>query len=461
MTTTNSSRALFVFLCTGFLIMSFYGNIKISGMSILGAMSSSLGLAVILYSLNKNKTIVILTFFSLNSIIGPFSLINLNDYGFATMGRLDYLFSIALFSFYLFVNKKINIFILLLLLLVNATFLLHKNLTSEVNSLVYSYISVIMQSYLVFIAVKNHLLKKEKSGQNALLKLLMIIFIANIALAYLQIFIPGLHIRNDATMGQTVILGFFINRPTGLYGSAHIFSLATFFYGYIIFILLDARRKSVYVKITYILTFPLIFLSSSGVLLGVFLYLFNFLLLNKLTKPVKIGAVFSFILIIVLMFFYFNMSDLPKSTGTKILIWWLIIQDMVYSSSLLEILFGHGIDSAKFVSLKIPEFLKTYEHGNISYDHEILKRDGFLYTHNIFIQIFYEFGIFMFLLISITSIRNLIFIISYKNFSMVNMLFVAGTANYFFHNGMFSLEWLPILLIIANARKYKAYKLLI
>jgi hypothetical protein len=453
----------FLIACLGFalLIVSFYGNIIISGMSISGAVSSSLGLLLIIYSFSKNNIIGILVFFLINGVIGPFSLINLHNYGFDTIGRLDYLFAIFLFSYYIFINKKINIFIFLLLLLTSATYFLHQNFTNIVNTLTYGYISIIVESYVIFIILKNYLLKKGKGDQGILLKLVIFIFIVNITLAYLQIFITGLHIRQEAHIGQTVILGFFVNRPTGLYGSAYVFSLATLFYGYIIFILLNVRRRNDFLKILYIFVFPLIFLSSSAVGLGVFSYFFIFLFFTKLSKQTKLGLILLFIATITLIFINFHISDFNKSTGTKLLMWWLIIQDIFNSSNLLEVLFGHGVNTSKFVSLQIPEFLDTYEHGYIFYDHEILKRDGAIYPHNIFIQIFYEFGILMFLLISIVSIRNLIFIMNYKYFSIVNMLFIVAIVNYSFHNGIFSITLLIPLLMIAYARKYKNYKLLI
>jgi hypothetical protein len=425
---------IFIFFIS---FLSIAVNIKISGMSVYGAFASLLGILLLIYSFYTSNIIGVVLFFAINSIIGPFSLVNLKDYGYDIIGRIDYFIAIFLLLYYVLKNKKINFFIFWIYSLLLISYYI--NLNDLVDTKIYGYIGSIAIGYILYLILKNNI-DNELNCHEILFKLLVLIYIVNLLFAYSQLFFYGFHIRSDIHIAQTYIFNVLVNRPLGLYGSAYVFSLATLFYSYVILLFVSNKNRKKITKVIFYISFPLIFLSSTAVGTGIVFY---YLLLKvKINKRTRLIVLIFMIIGVIMLYTTLNISDFGKSSATKILMWNLILDNVLTKSDIFEILFGHGIDSAKYLSLQIPDFIKNYRYGDISYDHEILEAHMTLLPHNVYMQILYEFGILMFMLFMIPIYRIMVFLSKENNFSMINLIFVASFTNYMFHNGMFS----PILI---------------
>jgi hypothetical protein len=427
----------------------FYGNIVFSGMSTLGALSSSISLLFIIYAFYFNDKKYILLFFIWCWFLGPNSFINFHEYGYHTIGRIDYFFSVLLILNYVIVHKKINIWFLLIITFFSVSVCLNSFGEHDFENKIdiyYQSVSSILCAYLLFLLIKNSVTEGARK-QSCVFYFLFLIFFLNVILAYFNIFFPDINIRSEAVAAKQNLFGFHLNRPSGFFSSAFRFSLSTLFLALLIYSFIDDSKKKTFIIFNLFFVFPLVFLSSFAVFLGVMLYFIN-LYLNRFMFFKKV-LFFSFCFLILYIFlFHFSLSDLGKSSGTKMLMWRMIFDDILYNSTFFEMFFGHGAGSAKIVSQEIPLFISSYEHGVISYDHEILARDGFLLTHNIFIQTLYEYGVLLFIVIAFPTIRSLFYIFFEKKFSFLNMFFMAAFLNYILHNGIFSVYYFSSLLLV-------------
>ncbi|NOH54516.1 hypothetical protein F0266_16365 [Vibrio coralliilyticus] len=435
------------------LTFSFLANIYVSQMSILGALSSLIGFSLLIFTFYADDDKYILLFYVWSWFLGPFSFVNFYELGYDSLGRLDLVFSLILSVYFIAKYKVINQNCLMLLLLVTFSMflsLLSKEHINDFFDYYYSIVGSILISYILTVIIRNKFNCSSLNSGDLFFYLLFFLFAVNISLAYVQLFIPGFHIKSDTIGASSWLFGVLINRPLGLLDAAFRFSLSTLILSYFVYVYIKDTYKNLFLIFCFFFVFPLVILSSKAVGLGIALYIINFCC-NKVVFVKRYKTVLLSLFSVFLLFglYQLHLSDLDKSTGTKVLVWITIFNDLMYESNFFELLFGHGINTAQNLSENIPAFISNYAHGNILYDHEILSSDGFLMPHNIFIQTFYEFGFFVFVALIIPTVRALIVVYNSRNFSFLNLIYLASFTHFNLHNGIFSFYYiLPMLLVL-------------
>lgn len=178
--------------------------------------------------------------------------------------------------------------------------------------------------------------------------------------------------------------------------------------------------------------------------------------LNKLSKPFKLMVSFLFLIITILMISSTQIiSNLDASNALKFFMWYTIILDQLNNFNIIKFLFGHGSDTtyAFLGNFNFEELALFYQIENW----DIVIEEGF-YPHNIFIQLFYEYGFISFAIIIILVLKYLFAFFFSKKFVFEYVLLFLMILNYSFHNGLFGITWLFLFLIYFQKKENKKLK---
>jgi hypothetical protein len=430
-------------------------NMTVSMMSITGIAVNSFGLFLLLMCIfNKNKIEFLFLFFISNLLLGPFQIVNLSGLNFDTFGRLDYLVANVLILFFIFQKYKNISFVVVMngLLFLSVLYNID-GFSHNINfSKYYGYISKLSIGYLYYHFWVNVKTYSKINVQYFLLSLLILHLIVSL----IQFSYP-LYLRTHGFQDTVTMLSYTLIRPVGLLSTAYTYGITT------VFVLLFYYHYKGYVTSAYLrnnnLIFIIVFLIIASISTRtVFLSIAVYLLFIFFIKLKKYGKFLMFILLSVIAAYvisnYYQVVLLQQSNGTKLLLWYLTIDDFLSNSSILEILFGHGIGSSALLAEKLPQFVSEWTFP-VSYDNRIdnIGKSGFP-IHNIFIEMLYENGAIIFMFINYYIILSMKYVISCKDTNTYVFFLFLVLINYSLHNGIYnSFLFFIIFLLLDKGNK--------
>jgi hypothetical protein len=436
-----------------FILLFVFVNIKISHMSFIGVFVNlfSVGLISIL-SIKHKRLDLLFFFFMLNILIGPFIFLNLYEIGIINFGRLDYLITNFVILYLILNNHKFSKSFFIFFIFLFLSFLFDKEFFIIKLDLYYGYFSKIFLGYLFFYFWKNI----DNFINNITYKLFIYVLLFHLLLSIIQ-FIYPLYLRTGSIEASLHIFGVLVNRPLGLFESSYVYAVNTSFLLYMIYIYNKNENKNIVFIFLLILQLIIGFISARSALLATILYFISLFLAHRLfyirILYVTIGVLFLLYLII----FNYTIFLQDQSNSTKFLLWYLTLNDFINNSTIFEILFGHGINSASMIANELPSFTSSLEFS-VLYDNRIddFPWLGFL-IHNVYIQILYENGLLLFLFIMIGFFKIFTFILKEKKFLFLNLLFFIIFFQFFLHNGMYS-SYIFFILFLFEYKQKRIYK---
>ena len=419
------------------LIMAFYLLIAVGSGLKGGALLGLIHIVLLTYLVIKPSMANLLMIYVVTFFCGNFKIINLGSTYYLD---LTFFMTNIIILYMLISSKQINKLLFLLYTIFAVTSVLNYSDT-DFNVLYFNF------SNLNFFYIFAFLIYNVKSIDKTSANLIVSIILLNFFISLLQTL--GINISVSSTTQQSSFLGLdFINRSGGISGNIFsngtkilvgLFLLSKYFKfsSYNTFI-----KKKVYIYIFFILSFLIAALSQRIFFVGLLIILLLFFI-NRISIFFK-WALFS----IIIVFIVFNsnqiISNLDASNALKFFMWYSIFLDQVNNFNIIKFLFGHGIESsyAFLGSINFEELVSLYQIQNW----DIVIEDGF-YPHNIFIQLFYEYGLISFVLIFTLILKYLYTFVFAKKLTSEYILLFLMFLNYSFHNGLFGVMWLLVFLI--------------
>jgi hypothetical protein len=362
-----------------------------------------------------------------------------------------YIISNILVLIYVINNKKINYLIFFSVVLLLLSFVVN-NENRDFDAL-YKVLSSVLYVYLVSILVtKINGSELSVSYSN----FFIFSFFALFSIFLVQAMLPyhGIEIqfkRDFSSTGGIDILGFLLNRPTGVSGTAHnagngLLIAYYFAYRYSINTSFNKFFKFGYSK--YILFFSVFLLA--GLSQRIYLLALAFFVLYFLFKKMKL-LVISFLAILMLVLSYsaydFERSNniLDRSNTLKISIWSSLITTNDYTVK--NILVGNG-----YGSIRNNHSLESYnEFGELYSDNwATLDENAPVSAHNVFVELLYESGVvilLVFIIYLFKGIRVNVLHLKEGFLSIEFLMLIAFLLNYLVHNGVFT----PLVLFMILA----------
>jgi hypothetical protein len=429
------------------LMVYIYFNKTISLMTFPGIAINMIGLTIIILLIFSKKLELLFLFFIFNILLGPFLIFNFSQVDFTTLGRLDYLVANTLMLYFIqkkYTNTK---FVLLINILLFTSMLFNYNSTHENISKYYAYISNISIGFVFYYFWMN----KEIFNKRYVLQIIYSLLIIHLALSIIQFYYP-LFLRVSSIQAVFFVYGYHLNRPLGLLGASYVYGLSTIF---VLMFYYHYKNKITYFDKHFIFFFIIMSsIATRTVLLGLIFYIL-YLIFIKLSKIKKL-LFLTFIIGISTYFIIFNyqLLFLNQSNSTKLLLWYLTLKDIFHNSSLLQILFGHGIASSELIANQLPDFVSNMLF-EARYDNRVDSGSGEGFPiHNIYIQMLYENGIFVFVFISYYILKIFKNVAGYKLKGLDVFLLFLITVNYFLHNGIYSNMLFFIIFTFLDKRSY-------
>ena len=426
-------------------------NKTISGMGMGGIAINIIGIIIVLIlSIQYKRLELLLLLFILNIIVGPFLLINFKDLDLSSIGRIDFFIGNLFFLYFIFNKGKNIVFPLILdMLIVISSFYNFQNLIEHINIL-YAYISKVSIGYFFYYYWINY----NKYNKKYILQIIFYILLIHLFFSLIQ-FIYPIYPRASASGAGLTIMGHMLNRPLGLLAASFVYGASTIFI--LMFYIKYKIRLNIIDKIVLVLLVTISMVSTRSVILSTLIFCL-YIIFKQYIMKYKTILLFSIISIIFIVIgTNSSLAFLDKSNATKILLWYLAIHDLVTNSSLLQILFGHGIETAANLMDTVEGFVNITAFS-LSYSGDALNA-GHIHLHNIFVQLIYEHGIIIFIFFNIYIYKVIKFILHYKNNINIEIfLFFTILINYSLHNGIFTPFLTAILLILLHYKKYGVQK---
>ncbi|EGR2143997.1 hypothetical protein DYS14_10870 [Vibrio parahaemolyticus] len=134
-----------------------------------------------------------------------------------------------------------------------------------------------------------------------------------------------------------------------------------------------------------------------------------------------------------------------QSNSTKLLLWYLTLKEFFFNSTFTQLLFGHGIDSASYISLALPNFVNELSFDAV-YDNRVDLREGFP-IHNVYVQTLFEHGILVFFAVIVPVFKSIQYSLKRDTDLFLVFLLLTIFFQYLLHNGIFAVYLYLICLI--------------
>lgn len=418
-------------------------NVFISGMSLIGSIINIIPIFLLHPKLNLPGFDKFFLFFVFNILLGPFILVNLDELGLVNLGRIDYFVGNIILIYYLLIQSVYKIrrsefvFIIVLSIFLLFGFIIDPNeLVYKIN-VFYGFYSKLSIAFFFYILIS----RVELISHTMVKKVVFLFVFLHLSLSIVQLFYP-IYIRVGSIEAGIHIGGVLFNRPLGFFESSFVYGVHTIFLCFV-FIKLCGRSR-----INDIIVFLLClisFLSTRSALLAFLVFIFILIIRNN-NNYFKTSIIL-ITTIVVLNFSYNNIEMLliDQSNSTKLLLWYLTLKEYLFNSDFVQIIFGHGVGSSSNISLELPNFVSNLNFDTV-YDNRVDLKEGFP-IHNVYVQILFEHGIFIFLAIIIPVIKSLIFVIRKDTDLFLSFLILTIFFQYLLHNGMFAVYLLLLCFI--------------
>jgi len=453
----NNKPKLFVYAFIFIIICLTYIN-YVNGARI-GLLTNIIVYVVIALAIFKNNLKYLLIYYLINHLLGPTFFVEIEI--FPTLGRLDYLISNLVFL-NIVLTRKINTTIVLLIAFLFLSGIINIYSLEKIDlntiSLYYSYLSKITEATILAYIISNIIetnffIKKIK--YNFINTVVVFLLVSFTLLSIIQLVIP-ISVREVQYIPPMNFLGFNVYRPSGFLGAYYVYSISLSYILVISMVLLTNNILQLNKFMKFYLLTPLLLCATIANRSTILAFLLFFVLI--LVKKIKLNINPLIVAIVILLFFMIvgfytqDMLILDQSNNTKILLWAMAINDILYQSDIMQIVFGHGVQSSSLLAINIEEYMSI--NNLISrYDDNIYNGVGFP-IHNIFIQILYENGIIVFMIYFYIIYYGLKSILLDKQIKFIHLLFIITLTHAFFHNAIFS----PILILLSILLRNSLYQ---
>lgn len=444
--TIISSIFLMVVLSTLFVI-----NYTQAGMGITGCFTNIIGvLIIIIYIISRNPKYIVF-FFLLNTLIGPFFIINFTFMGYPNIGRLDYF--IGLLSLIKMIKEEKTLCVRKYLMILTGfviVFWIWNIINSKANfDDAYGNVLGIGIAYAVYDSIYAVKAKKISVGN-----IFYYIFSFHIILSIIQLFVP-VYLRKSSLEAMLKVAGFTINRPLGLLPNAYTYGISTIFALFIVYeISSENIRKKLKKQLPIILGVSII--STRAVIFGILLYMILSVAKNKRVRNLYMIILFisGCIFICYIIYNYKSVVYITDSSNaSKLVLWGNCIFDYFSNLTITNLIIGRGYNSAALLVTNLSSFMAALGL-NVGIDYGILSSKAFP-LHNEFLQILYESGIVIFIFYILNTIKAIKYCIGKKGLS--SLLISVAVTNYCLHNGFFSDILIFSIIYIFKENELKIY----
>lgn len=426
-----------------FILLCITVNIIVSQMSIVGAVINVMPILILHPSLKLPWFDKLFIFFVLNILIGPFISFNFDELKLVNLGRIDYFIGNLIIIYYLFVQNRYNIkrshciFIFLLSVFLFFSFVFDSSdLIVKFNEY-YGFYSKLSVAFSLYLIVSN----LDKITNGYVKQLLFLLVFLHLSLSIIQLFYP-FYIRIGSIESGIHIGGRLFNRPLGFFESSYVYGVHTIFLCYL-FIKVCGRGKIN--DLVVILLCLVSFLSTRSALLAFVVFLF-FVSIRKIYSYQKYVIMFlGSLCFIYLMRSNVELFLVDQSNSTKLLLWYLTLKEFFFNSTFTQLLFGHGMDSASYISLALPNFVNELSFDAV-YDNRVDLREGFP-IHNVYVQTLFEHGILVFFAVIVPVFKSIQYSLKRDTDLFLVFLLLTIFFQYLLHNGIFAVYLYLICLI--------------
>ncbi|NPU94203.1 MAG: hypothetical protein HPY82_20015 [Gammaproteobacteria bacterium] len=437
-------------------LLTLYGvyivfNLLVSEMNFGGLAVNSAAIGILLVLFWTRDFAFVGLFFALNFLLGPFLIINLVDIDLPNVGRMDY-FLAVLIAFFGILNRGYISKVSLTSLSIIAGLIVWGGLikSQQVFSILeyfdtwYGILGKLSSGILLFLLLKR---REVTNCENAVGQMIFFLLSAHLVVAWIQFFIP-VSFRSGTIEAGLSIAGFKLNRPVGLLEASYVFGVVTIGVWYLGYRLSNVLwRKYYLILLIAILPVALVSVRSAAIGVALFMLLFLWPRVNRVVRSIVLVSGFSLgVWLAVQGMSIIAFAD--QSNATKLLLWWTAIYKWISDFPSWASFFGYGSDSASYL-VQGGGFFDIASDLGANYDNRIdgeAVQEGFP-IHNVFVQFFFEYGLFPTILATILMWRG------FKNTAAARIELPAVFAwcivvtNFFFHNGIFS-PWLTALILL-------------
>jgi len=450
----NNKPKLFIYSFIFTIICLTYIN-YINGARI-GLLTNIVVYVLIALAIFKNNLKYLLIYYLINHLLGPTFFVEIEI--FPTLGRLDYLISNLVFL-NLIQTRKINLTIVLLIAFLFLSAIMNifslEKIDFNTISLYYSYLSKITEATILAYVITNIINTNVffKKIKFTLINTVVIFLLVSFTLlSIIQLVIP-ISVREMQYIPPMNFFGFNVYRPSGFLGAYYVYSISLSYILVISMVLLTNNILKLNNLLKFYLLPPLLLCAIIANRSTILAFLLFFVLI--LVKKIKLNINPLIVAIVILLFFMIvgfdtqKMLILDQSNNTKILLWSMAINDVLYQSDIMQIIFGHGIQSSSLLAINIEQYMSV--NNLISrYDDNIYNGVGFP-VHNIFIQILYENGIIVFMMFFYIIYHGLKSVLLDKQIKFIHFLFIITLTHAFFHNAIFSSILILLSILLRNS----------
>jgi len=430
-------------------------NLSFSGMGVLGVLINIIALlwfgAYFIWPHPK----VLIGFFAVSQLLGPFVLFNFTDIDLETIGRFDFI--IALFIGLIIILQKGSIdryflfFIFMFILIMGWGLLLHAESRSNYLEFfdvwfgIAGRIAIGLVLVMLVKAIINNFNGFSGQASEWVGIILLSLFIFHIVFSYLQLLVP-ITLRSNSIDSGLNLFGYNFMRPVGFLEASYVYGSNTVGFWWILN-LVRGGQNSRFLIFLIIIALPVSFLGTRSIALG--LVLFLILYLSGISKNLKYILLPS-IIIIFLLVIPFNLIEIlntvDQSNSTKILLGYQLIFTWISDFPSYESFLGYGFDQASLLAAN-NDFGILASLYEASYDNRINNGLGFP-VHNVYLQLLFEYGLFSFIAVIWLIWRGLVNILLRRIDSPTAFFWCISVTHYAVHNGIFSpLLILPLLIV--------------
>lgn len=428
---------------------SIFIYVNVDSFSSFGLLINVFGLSLFVLLMAYDKVEVLVLFVVCNFLLGPFVFYEPEVKGLQSFWKISNILAVFLFLKIVVLykkqfNKELNfLFVCVFLLILGGVN--NSELSFSVKlSFIYDYIGSILLAVVLYIKLTRGQLEAEK-GTSIWFKLALLVFFLHVGLSYLQMVVP-IAVRGDSSANY-VNVGSYENvfRPIGFLAASYVYAVSTFG---VALLLCFFKPQYKYALLIPIIVPAAISTRSSIVALVLFLTIVvTRKFVSKIpTTMLYVLGITSVVGFLVLLSSQLSFLNLDQSMGTRILLWYTIVQDFYKDFPMQKILFGNGMLMSEQVS-NLGGFLDISFNSILSYDNRIDEGRGFP-IHNIYLEFLYDYGLLFFLLyfhLFIKGVAN--FYRGYVSLVFV-FLWLQVIVNYAFHNGIFSV-WIVLMTLLA------------
>ena len=278
--------------------------------------------------------------------------------------------------------------------------------------------------------------------------------VAHLALSLLQ-FKHDIGLRAGTAEAGLSVMGVQINRPTGLLEVSYVYGAIS------VFVLILTRpflwrHRALQAHWTWIwgLTLAVACISTRSLLLAMVLYGLCWAFMRWV--PSRWRWAWGLGLLAAALWLgvsnYWALVALDESNGTKLAMWALVANELITSSTPVQWLFGHGINSASEVTAGLGEFVSRLGISS-GLDTRATAGEGFP-IHNIYLQALYEFGAVFFMAFAWLTWRFVS--VAWRQGAIWGFLALVMVTNYLLHNGFMAVPLVGAMLIIEGLNRRAA-----